>query len=429
VGLALAFTASVAPHVSAAGRDTDGDRLPDAYERTWTGTDPLLKDTDGDGRDDDREDPDQDGLANIWEMRLRLDPHDRDTDGDGTRDGAEDHDADRLANSFEILRSRTSPRRLDSDLDGIVDGAEDHDADRLSDRGEQRYDTDPHGADTDGDGTSDWREDSNDDGVRDGLTQDARPVPGGLLPTLAHPDDRPAAHMRCHEGMTRTTVTICSVGRTNGMKVVLIGDSHAHQWRAALEQVARARGWRLILMTKPACPIADVKVNLSNTSCPVWREKAFRRIASMRPAMVIVSHWNGYDVIGAKGEQDNARRWRGGLRRSLERLDRVAGRVVLLGDTSRFIADPVGCLRRHRDDISACTVRRGTAIAPSRADNDRRAADLAGVLYRATNRLTCPYDPCPVILDRTLLARDGGHMTVRFSASIWRGLALLLPRR
>src|SRR4051794_34246091 len=36
--------------------------------------------------------------------------------------------------------------------------------------------------------------------------------------------------------------------------VALVGDSHAGGWRAALEQVARANGWRGLSITHTSCP-------------------------------------------------------------------------------------------------------------------------------------------------------------------------------
>ena len=80
--------------------DTDGDGLPDAYERYVALTDPLDGDSDGDGLSDqfelatagtDPHDPDTDGDL-LWdgtEWSLGTDPLDPDTDGDGLADGRE----------------------------------------------------------------------------------------------------------------------------------------------------------------------------------------------------------------------------------------------------------------------------------------------------------------------------------------------------
>ena len=84
-------------------KDTDGDGLEDGGE-VALGTSPTDTDTDGDGMDDGWEaenllapldsadaygDPDTDGLPNIAEFRAGTDPHVGDWDGDGSLDGAE----------------------------------------------------------------------------------------------------------------------------------------------------------------------------------------------------------------------------------------------------------------------------------------------------------------------------------------------------
>ena len=78
-----------APIASAAARDRDGDRLPDRWERRH-GLSPTKKSA--------RRDPDEDGLRNRREFRLRLHPRRADTDGDGFKDGRE-------------VRAGTNPRK------------------------------------------------------------------------------------------------------------------------------------------------------------------------------------------------------------------------------------------------------------------------------------------------------------------------------
>jgi hypothetical protein len=223
-------------------------------------------------------------------------------------------------------------------------------------------------------------------------------------------------------------VLVCDRHTGDGKLVVMIGDSHAWQWRDAMDRVARSRNWDLLFITKSACPVADVPLAHGYRSCPIWRDAALAEIGSLRPGLVIVTQLDGYRVAGARAGADNARLWRQGLTRSLRQLDRVARDVILLGDISRFGSDPVGCLQRHRSDLSKCSIRKADAANPHRFATDRAAARAAGVAYRDTWQLTCPYDPCPVVIDKVLVARDSTHITVTYARLIWRGLARRLPR-
>ena len=102
--------------------DTDKDGLPDIVELTL-GLDPRKPDTDGDGILDGDEDFDGDQLPNRWELVFGYNPHLADSNGNGVSDGREDPDQDGLANADEA-RFRTNPANADSDADGWDDQGE-----------------------------------------------------------------------------------------------------------------------------------------------------------------------------------------------------------------------------------------------------------------------------------------------------------------
>ncbi|MBI5728277.1 MAG: thrombospondin type 3 repeat-containing protein [Candidatus Magasanikbacteria bacterium] len=181
--------------------DTDGDGIGDA-EEVKRGLNPLKIDTDGDGVPDNKDvfpldskewldrdhdgigdnadtDNDNDGVSDVIEIKLGLNPKNPDTDGDGVPDGAE-------------VRAKTNPKNKDSDGDGLTDKQEialrtdpnnaDTDHDGLSDGEEIKMGTDPTKIDTDGDGVPDKKDvfpldpkesvDSDHDGIGDNADLD-----------------------------------------------------------------------------------------------------------------------------------------------------------------------------------------------------------------------------------------------------------------
>ncbi|MEI6210152.1 MAG: LamG-like jellyroll fold domain-containing protein [bacterium] len=126
-----------------ATNDPDGDGLINLYEYYY-GTNPLDDDTDNnrvaDGFEyfrtnkfsnlglqmaaiDPNGDYDLDGLPNALELRLGCDPALADTGPTGTPDGSKDFDGDGLPNALELARG-TDPTLIDTDDDGLSDADE-----------------------------------------------------------------------------------------------------------------------------------------------------------------------------------------------------------------------------------------------------------------------------------------------------------------
>lgn len=161
--------------------DTDGDGIPNEEEKSL-GTNPNLKDTDGDGLTDGEEvylystnplkqDTDEDGLLDAYEVAqndtIHFNPTLQDSDGNGIHDSEEDLDNDGLRNIDEV-KWGTDPKVADSDFDQLLDGKEvemgtnplkeDTDGDGLLDGEEAPLGFDPLKEDTDGNGIIDGQE-------------------------------------------------------------------------------------------------------------------------------------------------------------------------------------------------------------------------------------------------------------------------------
>jgi len=121
--------------------DSDSDGIPDALERRL-GTNEHSNDSNGDGKTDDKEDPDEDGLPTWFELQIGSDPGDKGDDNDFP-DGWEDQDGDGLIDFLEFGFG-TDPFKKDTDGDGLDDNEESQD-----------YDLDGTNPDSDGDGIID----------------------------------------------------------------------------------------------------------------------------------------------------------------------------------------------------------------------------------------------------------------------------------
>ena len=337
-----------------------------------------------------------------------------------------DRDGDGLTDAFEIHWGASDPNVADTNGDGLSDSAEDPDGDGLSNLGEQRFHTNPLRADSNRNGIPDNMEDSDHDGVPDGLEQDRRPVPANLSPSLANAshDNAPSYYDGCHVRNDRHIFRHCIYGDASSTHTVaLFGDSHAAQWLPGLIRAARHLGWRVLNLTRSACPSADVTVwstaqNGLATWCNDYRARAISFLRKHPPDVVILTNLGGTKLYRQNGSQVPADRvervWALGLGSTLDQLP-AHSRAIVLADTPYPGIDVPACLRAHRTSIAACERSRATNTKPAHAADEAQTAALHGAAFANLLAQTCPYDPCPVVVNSTLMWSDSSHLTATFS--------------
>jgi peptidoglycan/LPS O-acetylase OafA/YrhL len=263
------------------------------------------------------------------------------------------------------------------------------------------------------------------------------PVPANLVPPLAAVgDDEPVIYRDgCHASQEATRPKRCVYGDPgSAVTVALFGDSHAGQWFPALEALARANDWRLLSFTKSACTSADATVyhgtfKRAYTECDEWRARVFDLLDAERPDLVIISNssynlWNDGSPVSFADRPDL---WAAAMDRTLARVGRSAGAVVVIGNTPKQAADPPVCLSAHLHDSLACATPRSKAVDAARTEADRAAASRAGATFVDPTPWLCSADTCPVVRGRYLVFRDTHHLTTTFSAALSRRLGLALP--
>jgi hypothetical protein len=353
--------------------------------------------------------------------------------------GATDSDHDGLTDTFETTWSHTDPHKADTNGNGVLDSAEDPDGEGLSNLGEQRFGTDPLNPDTDRDGVRDGQEDANGNGISNAKEQDRRPVPSHLVPSLAAaPGDTPVSYAdHCHSLPYDSHIHPCVYGDPNGhLTIALFGDSHAEQWLPGMIPPAKAHGWRIVTLTKSACPAARVNFAEPNFPgdqgpCNHWRRRAIAWIGSHLPDVVLLTSSRGYTLIDGSGHPlfpaQTAEAWKQGLEDTLGRLP-GASKAIVLADTPRFGKDVPLCLSKHPNRISACVTPRSHAIDQLHVDAEKQAAADKGATFANLNDVVCPYDPCPVIVGHFVMWRNGSHLTATYAKQLSPSVHAMLSR-
>ena len=214
--------------------------------------------------------------------------------------------------------------------------------------------------------------------------------------------EKPAVYGdNCHVNYGETKSGYCTYGVKSSKKViVLYGDSHAAQWFPALEKIALEKGYKLISLTKSACPSVDSPREdqgaFKNVHCEKWRKNSIARIQSVKPDAVIVSSFQYFTP--PSGFASRAKWWSDGQKRLLNDLKGSSSRLIYISDTPRPLRDIPNCLA-SRDSHSCDSTEKTPNVI------------IDGFIKIDPTSWLCT-SFCPAIKDGYVAYRDASHISV-----------------
>lgn len=239
-------------------------------------------------------------------------------------------------------------------------------------------------------------------------------VPSNLSPSLrSAADDQPVIYADgCHLSYSGVEPQDCAYGDPAGREIALFGDSHAAQWFPALENYAEAKGYRLQVYTKSACPAAGVEIlrdSVPFTQCDEWRARTIEQLNIDDPELVVVSDYSSsvFDYAGASRSDA----WQTGLEDTLRAIDT---QTVIFADTAHTARSTGVCLSAHLTEADDCSVDINTGFDKDVRRAEADAAADAGAQIVDFNRYICGPDECPAVIGNLLVYRDEHHLTATF---------------
>ncbi|MEP7455658.1 acyltransferase family protein [Phyllobacterium sp. SB3] len=220
--------------------------------------------------------------------------------------------------------------------------------------------------------------------------------------------DVPASYReKCHQDKEEEEATECNSGTPSSNKlIVLVGDSVAAQWAPALEKIAFQEDFKLVSVTKSACPYARVQVELEGEhypSCMRWRDDMISEIAQMRPSMIFASQASNYfDVSDEEMENGFKSVWQDFLA--------TGAKLYVIESTPLLPFDPADCLARNagpciytRDDVSKASVL------------FKAAQTMPAVDYIDMTDGICLTNTCSVVVGNVIAWRDPVHLSATYA--------------
>lgn len=211
----------------------------------------------------------------------------------------------------------------------------------------------------------------------------------------------------CHVSYGETKSGFCTYGNKNSSTaIVLYGDSHAAQWFPTLEKLANERGFRLVSLTKSACPAVDSKRPdqgaFKMVHCTKWRQNSIERIAKIKPMAVITSSFQYFTPANQKVSR--SKWWSDGQRKLLSDLKGTTNHLIYISDTPRPLRDIPNCLASRTSSVCDSTEKSRVSI-------------ISGFeIVDPTPWLCSSY--CPAIVEGSVAYRDASHISVEMALKL-----------
>jgi peptidoglycan/LPS O-acetylase OafA/YrhL len=226
----------------------------------------------------------------------------------------------------------------------------------------------------------------------------------------------------------------CDFGDLKGdHTVVIVGDSKIVQWQTALSSIAKDQDWKLVQLTKSACPFtAAQRGGPDGDNCHAWGETVMRRILAMKPDLVITSQRHSTALPPGKttGDPRDRESMQAGLVDYWSKLTKADIPVVAFLDNPAPSTVVYECVAQHSNDLPACAFDKRQGIRGSAAGVQRAAAaQVPGVAILDMADTVCPdAGRCAPVIGNVLVYRQGTHLTRSFvdsakdqlSAELWR---------
>ena len=227
--------------------------------------------------------------------------------------------------------------------------------------------------------------------------------------------------MGCDSWHQDANLLPCVFGPDTGqahVTLVVIGDSIGLQWFPAFANLAERHQWRLVVLTKSACPMVDEpiyyqRIGRDYSECTQWRAKALEYLKELQPDAIVMGSSQDYDF--------SPEQWLQGTKRILEALSGASRHLGILRATPALPISGETCvststpLRDWLIQATRCSGSASNARDESIADALKNAAQAFPDTHLIDmNDAVCPEGTCQAEQHGLLVFRDTRHLNAPF---------------
>jgi peptidoglycan/LPS O-acetylase OafA/YrhL len=261
-------------------------------------------------------------------------------------------------------------------------------------------------------------------------------APSTIVPaaSVASEDIDPLAKDYVCESPPRTSPELwtCDVRDGEGLRVALVGDSHAHQLIPTVQALGDLYDWDVTEAYKASCPFSGaeriLKPDSHRVACAGWNQNVRDWLATEHFDLVITSQLQERKFIATQGRSPRVTA-EDGLVDAWTFVNDTGARVLAVKDNPRPIDNPLECLELATEPIdSACTLPLSKGL---RWDPQVKAAaqfDPSTVFLVDLDDAYCWDGRCHAVAGGTVVYRDrDGHTTATWARSLSPLIANRVP--
>jgi peptidoglycan/LPS O-acetylase OafA/YrhL len=192
-------------------------------------------------------------------------------------------------------------------------------------------------------------------------------------------------------------------------RIVVLGDSHAQQYLAALAPIAEARGWELVTLLMPACRFG-AESETRNAECNAYNRASAAYVLEHRPDAVFTVATLTHEEAPFETEVP-------AYLEGIQPLADAGIEVVGIRDNPRFTFSMPECVQRNAPDAPACNPPLNESLVdPSPLESYRGKVDRLYLMDLSD--FICAGGICPAVVGNVYVYKDDNHLSRTYVESM-----------
>lgn len=250
-------------------------------------------------------------------------------------------------------------------------------------------------------------------------------------PTVVN-DDKPVG-TECWSGKGDPQLHRCTMGPATAKTTILVvGDSHANQYRVAFAKIADKEKWRIDMVGMSGCywstslQVYPVKVQ---AACQQWKANLTAYLSSAPTYDAIVTSYNAGSAIVTHPGENAHTAMVNGLVAAWKPLAARGMKIIAIKDSPNPKVGITDCVAKYLETANQhCSVPRPVAFTAFDAQPSAVAKVKNAQLIDLTD-LFCTAETCAPVVGGVVLYRDQGHLTDTYVSTLTPYLETELVKR